>query len=167
MNASPPQLTLPAQFHPRVRQCSSARPAPRGSDSSGQGQNLGSWAGCPHGGVAEEEGGAQSSGRRKELLEEMVQQGIQGLWERGWHLRSWGEHLCKGQGEGRNRKTRETTGNSQNEVCVCVCVCLTYIHSPTPCVCVCVCVSLTYIHFPTIHGKGQKQQHSWCPHTDL
>jgi len=33
--------------------------------------------------VADEEGGAQSSGRRKELLEEMVQQGIQGLWERG------------------------------------------------------------------------------------
>ena len=33
---------------------------------------------CPHGGVADEEGAAQSSGVRKELLEERAQQGDSG-----------------------------------------------------------------------------------------
>ena len=72
---------------------------------------------------------------RKELLEEMAQQGNSGSLGRGGEgggltSEELKRDLCKGEGEGRNRETRETTGNSQNEVCVCVCLCLSHTHIP-------------------------------------
>lgn len=105
----------------------------------------GRWAGCSHRVPADEEGETQSSGVRKELLEERAQQGNSGPPGEGggWHLRSWGGHLCKGEGEGRNRETREIMGTARMK---CVCVCVSHIHTFPNSMCMCLCVCLSHVH---------------------
>lgn len=66
MNALPPSLPFQLSSIPKPGDAAALRPAPCGSDSSGQ--VVGAQAGkqVVHGGVADEEGGAQSSGRSEE-----------------------------------------------------------------------------------------------------